>query len=43
MPLEAIVVPIILIIDKMLIIKLREDVSIWLVYIIISNISCDIY
>ena len=42
MPLEAIVVPVILVIDKTLITKLREDVSVWPVYITIGNISRDI-
>ena len=42
MPLRATVVPMILVIDKTLIIKLREDVSVWPVYITIGNISCDV-
>ncbi len=42
MPPGATVVPMILVTDKTLITKLREDVSTWPVYITIGNISRDV-
>jgi len=42
LPLGATVVPMILVTDKTLITKLRGDVSVWLVYITIGNISCNV-